>query len=82
MITADGWEKLSGYMQSLQAQIPGVRFVTEQFLAHGRRSVARWSMLNGAGARLGEGISYAEYDEQQRLTTMTGFFEAPESSPA
>jgi hypothetical protein len=67
-------------MASFHEQIPGGHFVTEQFFAHHGRSVARWKMLSGAGLPLGEGISYAEYDEQQRLVAMTGFFETPGSA--
>jgi SnoaL-like domain len=77
---ARGWDELAAYMAGFHEQIPGGHFVTEQFLTHQGRSVARWKMLSGDGAPLGEGISYAEYDEQQRLVRMTGFFEPPEAS--
>jgi hypothetical protein len=50
---------------------------TEQFLAHHGASVARWRMLNAAEVPVGEGISYAEYDDEGRLMRMTGFFETP-----
>ena len=76
---ARGWDELTQYMASFQQQIPGGHFVTQEFLSHHGRSVARWQMLSGDGAPLGEGISYAEYDEQQRLVSMTGFFETPGS---
>lgn len=78
---ARGWDELDQYMASFHQQIPGGHFVTEQFFAHHGRSVARWKMVNGDGLPLGEGISYAEYDEQQRLVAMTGFFETPGSPP-
>ena len=79
LIEARGWDELTRYMTSFHQQIPGAHFVTQEFLSHHGRSVARWQMLSGDGAPLGEGISYAEYDEQQRLVTMTGFFEQPAS---
>ena len=79
---ARGWDELDQYMASFHQQIPGGHFVTEQFFAHHGRSVARWKMLSGEGLPLGEGISYAEYDEQHRLVAMTGFFETPGSQPA
>jgi hypothetical protein len=79
---ARGWDELAQYMASFQQQIPGGHFVTQEFFSHHGRSAARWKMLSGDGAPLGEGISYAEYDEQQRLVAMTGFFETPESPPA
>jgi SnoaL-like protein len=80
LTTAHGWDELAQYMLDLERQIPGAHFVTDQFFAHHRRSVARWRMLNGAGTTLGEGISYAEYDDQDRLTCMTGFFDVPETT--
>lgn len=76
---AVGWDQLDEYMASFHEQIPGGHFVTEEFLSHSGRSVARWKMLSGDGRPLGAGFSYAEYDEQQRLVAMTGFFEPPES---
>jgi hypothetical protein len=79
LTTARGWDELAQYMLALQQQIPGARFVTEQFFAHQRRSVARWRMVDAEGTKLSEGISYAEYDEHQRLTRMTGFFDLPAS---
>src|ERR1022692_4386181 len=77
---AKGWGELAAYMAAFHEQIPGGHFVTQQFFAHHRRSVARWQMASGDGTPLGEGISYAEYDEQHRLVTMTGFFEPPGAS--
>lgn len=79
---AKGWDELLAYMRSFHEQVPGGHFVTEYFLAHHGRSIARWKMLNGDGQRLGEGTSYGEYDTQQRLVAMTGFFEAPGASSA
>ncbi len=73
---ARGWAELLAHMAAFHAQVPGAYFVTEYFLAHHGRSIARWKMLNAAQLEIGEGISYGEYDEQQRLVTMTGFFQA------
>jgi hypothetical protein len=78
LVQAQGWDELSAYMVSFQRQLPGARFVTEYFLAHHGRSIARWKMLNGAGAEIGSGTSYGEYDAQNRLVAMSGFFETPE----
>jgi hypothetical protein len=82
LMQARGWDELSAYIVTFQRQLPGARFVTEYFLAHHGRSIARWKMLNGAGAEIGSGISYGEYDAQNRLVAMTGFFETPEVTAA
>lgn len=76
---ARGWEALGGWMAAFHEQMPGTRFVTDTFSAHHGRSVARWRMLNAAGVQLGEGISYGEYDDEQRLVAMTVFFDPPAS---
>ncbi|MEO8899900.1 MAG: nuclear transport factor 2 family protein [Polyangiaceae bacterium] len=76
---ARGWDELMAHMAAFHAQLPGAHFVTEYFLAHHGRSIARWKMLDAAQLEIGEGISYAEYDEQHRLAVMTGFFEAARS---
>lgn len=68
------WSELARYMLEFHQQIPGGHFVTRDFQAHHGRSIARWEMMNGQGERVGEGISYGEYDEAGRLTAMTGFF--------
>jgi hypothetical protein len=75
-----GWDELLAYMASFHEQVPGGHFVTEYFLAHHGRSIAHWKMLNGKGAQLGHGTSCGEYDAQQRLAAMTGFFEVPGAS--
>ena len=72
---AEGWEALTDYMLDFHRQIPGGHFVTEYFLAHHGKSIARWKMKNGDGVTLGDGISYGEYDDQDRLVRMTGFFQ-------
>jgi hypothetical protein len=77
---ARGWDELEAYMATLQTQIPGAYFVTEHFLAHHGRSIARWQMMNGENVAVGSGISYGEYDAQGRLCGMSGFFETPGST--
>lgn len=79
LIQTKGWAELEAYMMNFHEQIPGGHFVTEYFLAHHGRSIARWRMVAGDGTPLGEGISYGEYDEHARLTSMTGFFDTPPS---
>ena len=79
---AKGWDELIAYMASFHEQVPGGHFVTEYFLAHHGRSIARWKMLNASGAEIGNGTSYGEYDAQQRLVAMTGFFETPGAAAA
>jgi hypothetical protein len=74
---ASGWVELSAYMVAFHQQIPGGHFVTEQFITHHGKSIARWKMLNADAVQVGEGVSYGEYDDDGLLVAMTGFFEVP-----
>jgi hypothetical protein len=82
LTVARGWDALLQYMVDFHAQVPGGHFVTQQFFAHHQCSVARWTMVSAQGETLDEGISYAEYDAEGRLRTMTGFFDPPGGTPA
>ncbi len=75
---ARGWEELERWMAGFHASMPGTRFVTETFSTHHGRSVARWRMMSATGVALGEGISYGEYDAEQRLVAMSVFFDTPD----
>ncbi|MCA9604330.1 MAG: nuclear transport factor 2 family protein [Myxococcales bacterium] len=77
LTVARGTDALLAYMLDFHRQIPGGHFVTTYFLAHHDRSVARWEMRAGDGSLLGDGMSYAEYRTDGRLTAMTGFFATP-----
>jgi hypothetical protein len=72
-----GHDELLAYMLDFHRQIPGGYFETEQFIEHHDRSVSRWTMKNADAVPVGDGISYAEYDQQGRLVAMTGFYEVP-----
>lgn len=77
---ARGWDELVTYMREFHQQIPGGHFITERFIAHHDRSIAHWRMCNAAGDKLGDGVSYGEYDSSGKLVAMTGFFEVPASA--
>jgi len=72
------WESLLQYMKEFHEQIPGGHFVTTRFFTHDNKSVACWNMVAGDGSVVGDGLSYGEYGEGGRLTSMTGFFEPPQ----
>ena len=76
---AEGQASLVDYMMSFHQQIPGGYFETTWFLAHHDRSISKWTMHDGSGDIVGEGVSYGEYDEGGRLRSMTGFFETPQA---
>jgi len=74
LAVARGWDELTAHMSQFQEQLPGAYFITEYFLAHHGKSIARWKMMKD-DVQIGEGMSYGEYDADNRLVAMTGFFE-------
>ncbi|MBM3572311.1 MAG: nuclear transport factor 2 family protein [Alphaproteobacteria bacterium] len=68
---------LISYMLEFHQQVPGGYFETTYFLAHHQRSIAKWNMRDGAGQKIGEGVSYGEYGKDGKLIAMTGFFDPP-----
>ena len=76
---AEGWDALLAYMSEFQTQVPGGHFVTEYFASHHQKSIAKWRMVSADGAKIGEGMSYGEYDATGLLVAMTGFFETAAS---
>lgn len=74
-----GWVELSAYMLDFHKQIPGGHFVSTYFLAHHGKSIVKWDMCAGDGSKVGEGISYGQYNADGKLVAMTGFYETPEA---
>ena len=74
---AKGHDELIAYMLAFHQQVPGGHFVTTYFLAHHNVSIAKWNMVNADGVMIGDGVSYGQYNEQDELVAMTGFFETP-----
>lgn len=75
LIKTKGWDELEAYMLDFHRQFPGAYFVTTYFLAHSGKSIAKWEMRGGDNSVLSDGISYAEYNKNGKLVSMTGFFE-------
>lgn len=74
-IQTNGWDELVENMLGFHAQIPGGHFETTWFMAHNARSIAKWNMRAGDGSLVGEGVSYVEYNNDGKITTMNGFFD-------
>ena len=72
-----GHDALIQYMITFHEQVPGGHFVTRHFQLHHHRCVAMWDMVDGSGAKLGDGVSFGEFAEDGKLRAMTGFFETP-----
>ncbi len=72
-----GHSELLDYMLQLQIDVPGCYFKTTYFLTHHDASIAKWNMIAGDDSIIGEGVSYAQYNDHGMLVCETGFFETP-----
>lgn len=72
------WDDLLAYMLDFHKQVPGGHFITTFFQEHNNQSVAKWDMALADGTIVNEGISYCTYNDDGKLTSMTGFFTIPE----
>lgn len=77
LVQTTGYEQLSGYMATLHHNLPGVKFVTTDFMSHHNLSLAHWNMVDDKGNCLSQGASYGVYGTDGRLTQMSGFFDPP-----
>jgi hypothetical protein len=77
LTVAESHAALVDYMIAFHAQVPGGWFSTTYFLAHHDRSIAKWDMIDDAGAVIGHGVSYGEYNTRGELVAIVGFFDAP-----
>jgi hypothetical protein len=74
MVQLTGFDQLTGYMVELSANVPGVRFLTTDFVAHHGQSLAHWNMVGSDGQVLSHGASYGRYEANGKLLQMSGFF--------
>jgi hypothetical protein len=73
-----GFEEITAKIVKAQENFPGCTFRQEKFHAHHRQAISEWTMLNGEGQPIFIGVSYAQFADDDRLTSMIGFF-APAS---
>jgi len=77
LIRTKGYDELETYMLEFHLQVPGGHFMTTHFYSHTNKSITSWEMRNGEDVKIGDGMSYGEYNELGKLISMTGFYEVP-----
>lgn len=75
-VQAKSRQELVNYMTGFQARMPGGAFVTTAFIELYDRAMAHWNMVAGDGTVVGTGVSFATFNANGELTSMTGFFDA------
>jgi len=66
--------ELIARMEQTQLRFPGSRITNDELLAHDEQSLSYWTMVDGDGALLTPGNSYARYGKDGRLVQMSGFY--------
>lgn len=75
-VQASNRQALMDYITGFQAQMPGGAFVTSSFSEHHDRAMSYWNMVTGDGTVVATGVSFATFNAQGELTSMSGFFDA------
>ena len=70
-----GYDELTAKMRATQQNFPGATFRNDKFAEHHDQAISQWTMLDGTGRPIFTGVSYARFAGDDRLQSMTGFFE-------
>lgn len=76
-VHTSGHAELLGYVRTFQQGLPGGHFVTTSYVEHHDRALAGWNMVTGDGAVVGTGHSFVTFAEDGKVSSLTGFFDAP-----
>lgn len=70
-----GYNELTAKMEDTQQRFPGATFHNDKFVSHHDQAVSHWTMNDLSGQPIFVGVSTARFDDDDRLASMTGFFE-------
>lgn len=73
-VQVEGHLALSEYMSEFQKNFRDSAFVVTDYSEHHGQSLAAWNLVDGSGAVLARGTSFAAYDDIGLLRKMSGFF--------
>lgn len=69
-----GYEELAAYMNGFQQQVPGGGFMNRDIAEHHNVVLVHWDMTGSDGTVISPGASYGTISADQRLASMTGFY--------
>jgi hypothetical protein len=70
-----GYDQITAKVVAAQENFPGCSFRQDKFRAHHEQAISEWTMLDGSGQPIFTGVSHARFADDDRLTSMIGFFE-------
>lgn len=67
-------QELTSTIEAFQTQSPGATITTHTLIVHHQQLLAAWTIYSKEGTAILSGHSTASYNEQNRLTRLTGFW--------
>lgn len=74
LMRTEGLDQLSDYIGQTQLSVPGMRIATEAFVQHHESCLVRWTMQDGSGKAVANGVTCGELDGEGLLRKATVFF--------
>ena len=69
-----GLESLIVHVEQFQQRLPGAYFKLNKLLFHHEQALSEWTLYKGDDTALRTANTYGRFDDQGRLTQLTGFF--------
>lgn len=80
LMRTEGHGELSKYIGELQRTVPGLRILTTSFAEHHDSCLVGWTMQDGNGNALTNGVTCGELDGNGLLKRATVFYDPPARS--
>lgn len=80
-IHTEGHNQLCDYIGELQKTIPGLCIITKTFAEHHDSCLVEWTLRDGNGTALADGVTFGEGDAGGLLKKVSVFYGAPGGSP-
>ena len=75
--SGQGFGNLLTHVGEFQKQFPGAHFRSNRLLEQHGQLLSEWTMLNRDGSEFVTAHSYAQYNDEGRLTHLAGFWKLP-----
>ena len=70
----NGLENLLVHIEQFQQRLPGAYFKLNKLLFHHEQALSEWTLYERDGTPLRTANTYGRFNDQERLTQLTGFF--------
>ncbi len=69
-----GLESLLVHIEQFQQRLPGAYFKLNKLLFHHEQGLSEWTLYKSDGTPLRTAHTYGRFNDQRRITQLTGFF--------